>query len=240
MTKPARLARPAPLARCVPGALRAGGGPPARPAPPPAHPPPRPRSQELSKQLEGERLRKKTDTTDASAPCARLVVVANRLPVTPRRSRDEGGWSFERSSGGLVSAFLGVTNIDVAWVGWVGATIPVEERQAVVETLREQKPFACHPVFLDEDTADHFYNGFCNNVLWPLLHYIPLSMLDSHASVADLQWKAYQDANAAFADAVMSLNLSDSDQARDGLRAATPPPPPPSLRRPHYLHHPHC
>ena len=30
--------------------------------------------------------------------------------------------------------------------------------------------------------ADNFYNGFCNNVLWPLLHYIPLSMLDSQVS----------------------------------------------------------
>ena len=66
-------------------------------------------------------------------------------------------------------------------------------------------------MYLDADTADHFYNGFCNNVLWPLLHYIPLSMLDSQATVADLQWAAYQNANHAFADAILDLGVSDSD-----------------------------
>ena len=67
------------------------------------------------------------------------------------------------------------------------------------------------PVFLEAETADHFYNGYCNNVLWPLLHYIPLSMLDSQASVAEEQWRAYQDVNKIFADQVMALS-SAGDQ----------------------------
>ena len=147
----------------------------------------------------------------AAAPTKRLIVVANRLPVTPRRARDGGGWRFERSSGGLVSAFLGVKNMEITWVGWVGVPVPEDERADVTESLAKQEPFSCIPVYLDAETADHFYNGFCNNVLWPLLHYIPLSMLDSQASVAELQWLAYQRANQAFADTVMSLQLSDTD-----------------------------
>ena len=147
----------------------------------------------------------------ASAPKARLIVVANRLPVTPRRARNSNEWVFDRSSGGLVSAFLGVKNMEITWVGWVGVPVAEAERPDVTARLATQQPFSCIPVFLDAETADHFYNGFCNNVLWPLLHYIPLSMLDSQASVAELQWDAYQTANAAFADAVMSLELTDSD-----------------------------
>ena len=82
------------------------------------------------------------------------------------------------------------------------------------------------PVFLEAETADHFYNGYCNNVpwpllhyipnpnpnpspnpnpnqvLWPLLHYIPLSMLDAQAQLTETQWEAYQRANQAFADTV--------------------------------------
>ena len=60
----------------------------------------------------------------------------------------------------------------------------------------------CVPVFLEAETADHFYNGYCNNVLWPLLHYIPLSMLDAQAQLTETQWAAYQRANKDFADTV--------------------------------------
>ena len=41
------------------------------------------------------------DPYAAAAPTKRLIVVANRLPVTPRRARDGGGWRFERSSGAM-------------------------------------------------------------------------------------------------------------------------------------------
>ena len=142
---------------------------------------------------------------------AHLIVVANRLPVTPRRNRETGEWVFDRSSGGLVSAFLGVKNIAITWVGWIGVNIPPHEREAVTKRLLRQQPFSCVPVFLDPQVGDLFYNGFCNNVLWPLLHYIPLSMLDSQASVAELQWQAYQDANQAFADVVLGLELQEAD-----------------------------
>lgn len=39
----------------------------------------------------------------------------------------------------------------------------------------------------------------------------PPCLLDPQASVAELQWQSYQQANEAFADAVMALQLSDSD-----------------------------
>ena len=119
----------------------------------------------------------------AAPPRARLIIVANRLPVTPRRTRDGDEWRFDRSSGGLVSAFLGVKNMEISWLGWVGCTVPPEEQAQVTDRLAKQTPFPCYPVYLDAEMADHFYNGFCNNVLWPLLHYIPLSMLDSQARV---------------------------------------------------------
>lgn len=192
--------------------------------------------KELCKQLESERLRQIVDQhVDDNAPKARLIVVANRLPVTPRRNRETNEWTFERSSGGLVSSFLGVRNMAITWVGWIGVAIPSHEREQVTHRLSKQQPFACVPVFLEPDLADLFYNGFCNNVLWPLLHYIPLSMLDSQASVAEQQWTAYkvaraclvtvqrptlhkvparyttQDANKHFAEVVMSLQLAEGD-----------------------------
>ena len=80
------------------------GGPPADARScrrPPRH---TPQIQELSRQLEAERTRIKLESGGEAG--GRLIVVANRLPVTPVKNAN-GEWELKRSSGGLVSAFLG-------------------------------------------------------------------------------------------------------------------------------------
>lgn len=166
--------------------------------------------KELSKQLDQERGVPLPGQV-WEEPSQRVIVVANRLPVTPRRSKETGEWIFERSSGGLVSALLGVPSIEITWVGWIGIDVPLDEREELTRLMHQQKPFKCVPVFLEAETADHFYNGYCNNVLWPLLHYIPLSMLDAQAQLTETQWAAYQRANQDFADTVMSLEPDQDD-----------------------------
>jgi len=158
--------------------------------------------QELNRQLDAERVRVKEKKKEEEQK-TRLIVAANRLPVTPAYDEETGEWHFKRSSGGLVSAFLGVKTFEITWIGWVGVDVPEEAREGIAARLRQQQPFRCIPVWLDEDTADLYYNGFSNNVLWPLLHYIPLSMLDSHTTLAETQWEAYQAANKAFADVIL-------------------------------------
>lgn len=71
-------------------------------------------------------------------------------------------------------------------------------------TFREFQ--GCVPVFLDDDTVDQYYNGYCNNVLWPLFHYIGLPQADRLAATRSLdsQFQAYQKANKMFADVVFS------------------------------------
>ena len=132
--------------------------------------------KELQRQLDQERAEQAKPSQAGNEQRTRVIVVANRLPITVRRAKEGSGWSLERSSGGLVSAFLGVRNMDITWVGWPGMAVPAEEQEAVRAELRktEHMPFECVPVFLDETTAELFYNGFCNNVLWPLLHYLSL------------------------------------------------------------------
>ena len=73
----------------------------------------------------------------------RVIVVANRLPITVRRAKEGSGWSLERSSGGLVSAFLGVRNMDITWVGWPGMAVPAEEQEAVRAELRKTEQEHC-------------------------------------------------------------------------------------------------
>jgi hypothetical protein len=64
----------------------------------------------------------------------------------------------------------------------------------------------CVPVFLDDDTVDQYYNGYCNNVLWPLFHYIGLPQEDRLAATRsmDSQFNAYNHANQLFAQVVFS------------------------------------
>ncbi|KAK1399198.1 Alpha,alpha-trehalose-phosphate synthase (UDP-forming) [Heracleum sosnowskyi] len=131
----------------------------------------------------------------------RLLVVANRLPVSAIR-RGEESWSLEISAGGLVSALLGVKEFEARWIGWAGVNVPDEAGQkALTKALAEKR---CIPVFLDEEIVHQYYNGYCNNILWPLFHYIGLPQEDRLATTRSFQsqFAAYKKANQMFADVV--------------------------------------
>lgn len=50
-----------------------------------------------------------------------------------------------------------------------GLDIPESEREGFSKQLTEE--YSCSPVFLSDDIADRYYNGFSNSILWPLFHY---------------------------------------------------------------------
>ncbi|PON69153.1 Trehalose-phosphatase [Trema orientale] len=131
----------------------------------------------------------------------RLLVVANRLPVSAVR-KGEDLWQLEISVGGLVSALLGVKEFDARWIGWAGVNVPDDVGQkALTKALAEKR---CIPVFLDEDIVHQYYNGYCNNILWPLFHYLGLPQEDRLATTRSFQsqFDAYKKANQMFADVV--------------------------------------
>lgn len=129
----------------------------------------------------------------------RLLVVANRLPMS--LTKDEfGQWSATMSSGGLVSALMGVKNMEMKWIGWPGATIDNDaDRQAIVTLLAEKN---CKPVFLSKNLTDLYYSGYANNVIWPLFHYMPPPI--DHLKNSNLMFEAYETVNQMFADEVLS------------------------------------
>jgi trehalose 6-phosphate synthase/phosphatase len=95
-------------------------------------------------------------------------------------------------------------NFETRWIGWAGVNVPDEEGRASLTEALALK--GCVPVFLDEDTVDQYYNGYCNNVLWPLFHYIGLPQEDRLAATRsmDSQFNAYKHANQLFAKVVFS------------------------------------
>jgi len=56
------------------------------------------------------------------------------------------------------------------------------------------------PVFLDADTMEKFYRGFCNSTLWLLFHYFL-----THAKFREADWAQYVKVNEAFRDSVLSV-----------------------------------
>ncbi|MDR2567164.1 MAG: trehalose-6-phosphate synthase [Bifidobacteriaceae bacterium] len=123
-----------------------------------------------------------------TATLSDLVVVSNRLPVDAARAED-GGITFRRSPGGLVTALEPVlSERSAAWVGWPGTP-----------------DFAFEPVLLDgiwsipvaltaQEIAD-YYEGFSNATLWPLYHDV-ITQPEYHR-----EWhEAYRAVNAKFAE----------------------------------------
>ncbi|WCJ27300.1 Alpha alpha-trehalose-phosphate synthase [UDP-forming] 1 [Euphorbia peplus] len=142
-----------------------------------------------------------SELSDVWPPKQRLLVVANRLPVSAVR-QSENSWQLEISVGGLVSALLGVKEFDARWIGWAGVNVPdVAGQEALTKALAEKR---CIPVFLDEDVVHQYYNGYCNNMLWPLFHYLGLPQEDRLATTRSFQsqFDAYKRANQMFADVV--------------------------------------
>ncbi|KAI4298191.1 hypothetical protein L6164_031779 [Bauhinia variegata] len=131
----------------------------------------------------------------------RLLVVANRLPVSAVRQGVDS-WQLEISVGGLVTALLGIKEFDTRWIGWAGVNVTDEVGQrTLTKALAEKK---CIPVFLDEEIVHQYYNGYCNNILWPLFHYLALPQEDRLATTRSFQsqFDAYKKANQLFADVV--------------------------------------
>ncbi|KAJ9153449.1 hypothetical protein P3X46_026884 [Hevea brasiliensis] len=101
-----------------------------------------------------------------------------------------------------IKAKLSVKEFEARWIGWAGVNVPDEIGQkALTRALAEKR---CIPVFLDEEIVHQYYNGYCNNMLWPLFHYLGLPQEDRLATTRSFQsqFAAYKKANQMFADVV--------------------------------------
>jgi len=130
-----------------------------------------------------------------------LLVVSNRLPFTVSR-RDER-LVFHGSPGGLVSGLTAYldwarqspSRSDYLWIGWPGIDIEESFGEQLRSKAAKQK---ASPVFLDAETMEKFYRGFCNSTLWPLFHYFP-----TYAKFREEDWVQYVKVNEAFRDSVL-------------------------------------
>jgi trehalose-6-phosphate synthase len=125
-----------------------------------------------------------------------LIVVSNRLPVV--LSRETDGWHVEPGSGGLVTALAPVLrDRGGTWIGWPGTSADGDIESALT-SLAGKIGYSLVPVRLTPNETAKYYEGFSNEIIWPLFHD-----MQSLCNFDPSYWNVYRDVNRKFAEVVM-------------------------------------
>lgn len=128
----------------------------------------------------------------------RLIVVSNRLPV--QLEKTDSGYELTSTVGGLITALQRVLREhEGIWVGWPGSSED-EFPSDAFETAAADHGLRLEPIYLSEPECKGFYQGFSNEIVWPLFHD-----LQSRCNFDPEYWHVYQTVNERFADRVMGL-----------------------------------
>jgi trehalose 6-phosphate synthase/phosphatase len=128
---------------------------------------------------------------------SKTIIVSNRLPV--KISKTEEGYNLSPSEGGLATGLGSVyKHGDNKWIGWPGIEVPEKDQGQVAERLNEM---SLVPVFLDQEEINQYYEGFSNDVLWPIFHYY----LSTYTVYRQSYWEYYNSVNLKFSDAILQI-----------------------------------
>ena len=129
-----------------------------------------------------------------------LALVSNRLPIS-FESKD-GEITASRSSGGLVTALEPLLKEHGGvWVGSASVEPNRESEVLVEKALDTESKHEKHrfvPVFLTAEEQTNFYEGFSNEIIWPLFHD-----LQSRCNFNPDYWDFYRLVNDKFAATTM-------------------------------------
>lgn len=134
----------------------------------------------------------------------KTIIISNRLPI--RIERHNGKLHFLPSEGGLATGLGSIykrgNNI---WIGWPGFTPESpDEEDFIRKTLKKENLV---PVFLSEHEIQGYYEGFANEVLWPVFHYRL-----SYAIYNKDNFQTYQAVNQKFANILDEQEINERDE----------------------------
>jgi trehalose 6-phosphate synthase len=135
----------------------------------------------------------------------RLIVVSNRLPFVVTRD-GESKWQVQPGSGGLISALVPVLRQrGGTWIGWVGTDAPASrELDQVLADVGAGCGYNLKPVMLTPAEVHDFYQGFSNEIVWPLFHD-----LQSVCNFDAVYWRTYKAVNRKYAEVVATQARGD-------------------------------
>lgn len=127
----------------------------------------------------------------------KIIIVSNRLPVKLITS-ENGNFEYKNSEGGLATGLNAIRkNSNIVWIGWPGTVINDDKQRNVNQDLQEMQLI---PVFLTQDEINHYYEGFSNETLWPIFHYMA-----TYARYEQHHYAAYKEVNRKFKEAVLRI-----------------------------------
>src|SRR5215217_2772604 len=130
----------------------------------------------------------------------RIINVSNRLPV--KISPNDQNISYQMSEGGLATGLSSIfKQYDNIWLGWPGAVVDDNNKTAVTNDLKEQN---LYPVFLTEKEIQDYYEGFCNETIWPLFHYFI-----NYSGYNPQSFECYKSVNEKFAGEILKFAKKD-------------------------------
>lgn len=125
----------------------------------------------------------------------RLIVVSNRLPVVIERIGSD--LRTRPGGGGLVSAMKSILSKKGGlWIGWPGIA-GSSNWDDILEITSIDCGYQMRAVSLTIEEVSGFYNGFSNQVIWPLFHD-----LQTKCNFSCKFWESYITVNRKFADVV--------------------------------------
>lgn len=137
---------------------------------------------------------------------SKLIIVSNRLPCVIEKGTGEGDeWTVNPGSGGLITALAPVLRkCNGVWIGWPGTVHEDDvDVAAVLEQSRQRFHYRMHPVAMPRGEKEGFYEGFANQVLWPLFH-----CLNERCNFSPHFWSMYELVNRRFADATQPFTAN--------------------------------
>jgi trehalose 6-phosphate synthase/phosphatase len=128
----------------------------------------------------------------------KTIIVSNRLPV--KISKNDDGYNLSTSEGGLATGLGSIYKQgDNVWIGWPGVEITDQQDKDTV--THQLKDLSLVPVFLDQEEISQYYEGFSNEVLWPVFHYYA----STYSTYKQSNWDYYQAVNKKFRDVILSV-----------------------------------
>jgi len=136
----------------------------------------------------------------------RLVIVSNRLPVTMEKA-EKKKYKFKPAVGGLVTAMDPILKKRKGvWIGWAGDYKEEEiNTKELLKNKTKEVGYDLIPVELSIANYNLYYEGYSNEILWPLFHNF-----SSYCVFKPKFYTAYEEVNKKFADTVFE-NLNESD-----------------------------
>jgi trehalose 6-phosphate synthase len=132
-----------------------------------------------------------------------FVIVSNRLPLSFDKEGDQ--LHVKASSGGLVTALHPLLQEHGGiWVGSAGTEQDPRIHDELAELSREHH-YRYEPLFLSAEEHAGFYEGFSNEIVWPLFHD-----LQSRCNFEPSYWDFYLSVNQRFAECVATVAKKNS------------------------------